>query len=172
MKKQQPTELATRCIHGGDTVDRATGAVMPPIHPSTTFRQPAFNEPGDYIYSRASNPTRDALERCVAELESGARALAYSAGQAATAAVLELLDAGDHIIAPADIYGGTLRLFNEVRARTSNLAVTYVDFADTHALEAAVTDRTRLLWLESPTNPLLNLVDICLLYTSPSPRDL
>lgn len=110
-KKSTRHKLATRCVHAGDTVDQATGAVMPPVVTSTTFRQPAFNEPGQYVYSRASNPTRDALERCVAELEGGARGLAFASGMAATATILELLDAGSHVIAPADIYGGTLRLF-------------------------------------------------------------
>jgi catechol 2,3-dioxygenase-like lactoylglutathione lyase family enzyme len=100
-------KLATRCIHAGDTVDPATGAVMPPIYTSTTFRQKAFGEPGDYVYSRVSNPTRDALERCVAALESGARGLAFSSGMAATSTVLELLDAGAHVDARRNDENGT-----------------------------------------------------------------
>jgi cystathionine gamma-lyase len=160
--KNQPEKprLATRCIHAGDTVDPATGAVMPAIYTSTTFRQTAFGESGEYFYSRSSSPTRNALERCVAELESGVRALAYPAGQAATAAVLDLLDAGDHILAPPDIYGGSLRLFNEVRKRTAGLSASYVDFSDPKKVEAAIRSETRLIWIETPTNPLLNIHDL------------
>lgn len=153
-------KMATRCIHAGDTVDSATGAVMPPIHTSTTFRQPAFNEPGEHVYARASNPTRDALERCVAELESGVRGLAFASGMAATANVLELLDTGDHVIVPADIYGGSLRLFRHVRTRTSGLEFSFVDFSDLENVERAIQPNTRLIWIETPTNPLLNIIDI------------
>jgi len=153
-------KLATRCIHAGNTVDAATGAVMPPIYTSTTFRQSAFNEPGEHVYARASNPTRDALERCVARLESGVRGLAFASGMAATANVLELLDAGEHVIAPADIYGGSLRLFKHVRTRTSGLEFSFVDFSDLANVERAIKPNTRLIWIETPTNPLLNIIDI------------
>jgi len=153
-------KLATRCIHAGNTVDAATGAVMPAIYTSTTFRQPAFNEPGEHVYSRASNPTRDAFERCVAELESGVRGLAFASGMAATANVLELLDAGEHVIAPADIYGGSLRLFKHVRTRTSGLEFSFLDFSDLANIERAIKPNTRLIWIETPTNPLLNIIDI------------
>lgn len=153
-------KLATRCIHAGDTVDSATGAVMPQICTSTTFRQTAFDEPGEHVYSRASNPTRDALERCVAALESGVRGLAYASGMAATAGVLELLDAGQHVIAPADIYGGSLRLFKQVRTRTSGLEFSFVDFSDLANVERAIRPNTRLIWIETPTNPLLNIIDV------------
>ncbi len=153
-------KLATRCIHAGDTVDPATGAVMPPIYTSTTFRQKAFGEPGDYVYSRASNPTRDALERCVAGLESGARGLAFSSGMAATSTVLELLDAGAHVIAPADIYGGTLRLFSQVRTRTAGLEFSFIDFCNPAEIEKAIRPTTRLFWVETPTNPLLRIMDL------------
>jgi cystathionine gamma-lyase len=158
--KGKEHKLATRCIHAGDTVDSATGAVMPPIVTSTTFKQKAFGEPGDYVYSRASNPTRDALERCVADLESGARGLAFSSGMAATATVLELLDAGAHVISPADIYGGTLRLFRQVRTRTSGLEFSFVDFCDPAEIEKAIRPTTRLIWVETPTNPLLRIFDL------------
>ena len=114
-------QLATRCIHGGATTDAATGAVMPPIVTSTTFAWEGFGQPREHIYTRSSNPTRDALERCVAELEGGARGLAFASGQAATAGVLDLLDAGSHVIAPLNFYGGTRRLFDEVRRRTGDL---------------------------------------------------
>jgi cystathionine gamma-lyase len=153
-------KLATRCIHAGETVDPATGAVMPPIYTSTTYRQPAFGEPGDYVYSRAANPTRDALERCVADLESGVRGLAFSSGMAATATVLELLDAGDHVLAPADMYGGTLRLFEQVRTRTSGLKFSFIDFSDPAGIEKTVRPETRLFWVETPTNPLLRILDL------------
>lgn len=154
------TDIATQCIHAGDTVDPATGAVMPPIVTSSTYRQTEFGAPMTYAYSRAANPTRDALERCVAELEGGERGVAYAAGMAATAGVLDLLDAGAHVVAPQDLYGGTLRLFNEVRTRSAKLRFTYVDFADLDAVAAAIRPQTRLIWLETPTNPLLKLIDL------------
>lgn len=152
--------IATQCIHAGNTVDPATGAVMPPIVTSSTYRQSSFGEPMAYAYSRAANPTRDALERCAAELEGGVRGVAYAAGMAATAGVLDLLDAGAHVVAPTDLYGGTLRLFNEVRTRSAKLGFTYVDFADLDAVAAAIQPQTRLIWLETPTNPLLKLIDL------------
>ena len=152
--------MATRCIHAGNTVDPATGAVMPPVYTSTTYRQQPFGESVAYAYSRVSNPTRDALERCVAELESGARGLAYASGMAATAGVLELLDAGAHVIAPADMYGGTLRLFSQVRTRTAGLKFSFIDFCDLDQMRAAIRPETRLLWIESPTNPLLRIIDL------------
>ena len=154
------TDFSTLCIHAGHTEDPATGAVMPPIHTSSTFRQRPFGEPGEYTYSRIANPTRDALERCVAELESGERGIAYASGMAAIAGVLDLLDAGSHVVAPLDLYGGSLRLFSEVRTRTSNLKFDFVDFCDPAAVAAAVRPDTRLLWIETPTNPLLKIVDI------------
>jgi cystathionine gamma-lyase len=153
-------QFATRCIHAGATTDSVTGAVMPPIVTSTTFAWEDQGHPREHIYTRSSNPTRNALERCVADLESGVRALAYSSGQAATAGVLDLLDAGSHVIAPRDFYGGTRRLFAEVRRRTSGLTFSFVDQADLAAIEAAIRPETRLLWIETPTNPLLRLVDL------------
>lgn len=153
-------DLATRCIHAGDTVDPATGAVMPAIYTASTYRQAQFGEPIEYAYSRASNPTRNALERCVADLESGVAAVAYAAGMAATAGVLDLLDSGSHVLAPVDIYGGSLRLFQEVRTRTAGLEFSFVDFTDLEAVAAAIRPDTRLVWVETPTNPLLKLVDL------------
>ncbi len=152
--------FATRCIHAGDTVDPATGAVMPPIVTSTTFEYARFGETRGHAYSRASNPTRDALERCVADLEGGKRALAYASGQAATAGVLDLLDAGAHVVAPRDFYGGTRRLFDEVRRRTAGLRFSFVDFCSLDEVAAALTPETRLFWIETPTNPLLRIIDI------------
>jgi cystathionine gamma-lyase len=154
------TKLATRCIHAGDTQDPVTGAVMPPIHTSVTFAYEEVGRSRGYIYGRAGNPTRDALERCVADLEGGVRALAFASGMAATATVLELLDAGAHVIAPLDGYGGTFRLLSEVRPRSAGLAVSFVDCCDLAAIEAAIRPETRLLWLETPTNPLLRIHDL------------
>lgn len=155
--KQGPS---TRCVHAGDTQDAATGAVMPPIHTSVTYAQEELGRDRGWVYSRSSNPTRDALERCLAELEGGARALAFASGMAATATVLELLDAGAHVIAPHDGYGGTWRLLTEVRPRSAGLAVSFVDCSDLAAIEAAIRPQTRLLWLETPSNPLLRLHDL------------
>ncbi|MSR08397.1 MAG: PLP-dependent transferase [Gammaproteobacteria bacterium] len=154
------SQFATRVIHAGQTTDAATGAVMPPIVTSTTFEWEALGQPREHIYTRSSNPTRDALERCVAELESGVRGLAYASGQAATAGVLDLLDAGSHVIAPLDFYGGTRRLFDQVRRRTSALDFSWVDMTDPAAVAAAVRPATKLIWIETPTNPLLKVTDL------------
>lgn len=154
------SQFATKVIHAGQTTDAATGAVMPPIVTSTTFEWEALGQPRGHVYTRSSNPTRDALERCVAELESGVRGLAYASGQAATAGVLDLLDAGSHVIAPLDFYGGTRRLFDQVRRRTSALDFSWVDMTDPSAVAAAVRPTTKLIWIETPTNPLLNVTDI------------
>lgn len=154
------TGFETRVIHAGNTTDAATGAVMPPIVTSTTFEWEGLGQPREHVYTRASNPTRNALERCVAELESGTRALAYASGQAATAGILDLLDAGSHVIAPLDFYGGTRRLFELVRSRTSGLEFSFVDMSDPARVSAAVRPATKLIWIESPTNPLLKITDI------------
>lgn len=151
---------ATRCIHAGDTVDPATGAVMPPIHTSVTFAQEELGATRGYVYTRAGNPTRDALERCLADLEGGARALAFASGMAATATALELLDAGSHIIAPHDGYGGTFRILSEVRSRSAALQVSFVDCCDPGAIDKAIRPETKMLWLETPTNPLLRIQDL------------
>ncbi|MCK6370941.1 MAG: PLP-dependent aspartate aminotransferase family protein [Gammaproteobacteria bacterium] len=159
-KTSRKPALATRCIHAGDTVDPATGAVMPPIHTSVTYAQPELGRDLGYVYGRASNPTRDAVERCLADLEGGTRALAFASGMAATATVLELLDAGSHLIAPFDGYGGTYRILSEVRPRSAGLAVSFVDCCDLGAIERAIRPATKLLWLETPTNPLLRIQDL------------
>ena len=152
--------FATRCIHAGHTQDPATGAVMPPIHTSVTFAQEAVGQHRGYVYSRAANPTRDALERCLAELEGGHRALAFASGMAATATALELLDAGAHLIAPLDGYGGTYRILSEVRPRSAGLRVSFVDCCDLGEIERAIRPETRMLWLETPSNPLLRIQDL------------
>lgn len=156
----EPPRFATQCIHAGETVDPVTGAVMPAIFTSTTFEYEAFGQARPHVYARSSNPTRDALEDCVAALEGGARALAYASGQAATAGVLDLLDAGSHVIAPVDFYGGTRRLFHEVRRRVAGLDFSFVDMTDVACVAAAIRPDTRLIWVETPTNPLLRLVDL------------
>lgn len=159
------SQFETRVIHAGQTTDAATGAVMPPIVTSTTFEWEALGQPREHIYARSSNPTRDALERCVAELESGVRGLAYASGQAATAGILDLLDAGSHVIAPLDFYGGTRRLFDQVRRRISGLDFTFVDMTDPARVAAAVRPATKLIWVETPTNPLLKITDIAAIVT-------
>jgi cystathionine gamma-lyase len=158
--RDRKLKAATRCIHAGDTVDAATGAVMPPIHTSVTFAQEELGVTRGYVYTRAGNPTRDALERCLAELEGGARALAFASGMAATATALELLDSGAHVIAPLDGYGGTFRILSEVRPRSAGLRVSFVDCCDLGAIERAIRPETRMLWLETPTNPLLRIQDL------------
>lgn len=150
----------TQCIHAGDTIDPLTGAVMPAIYPSSTYKQEAFGAWGDYAYSRNANPTRAALERCVAELESGTSAFAFASGMAASAAVLELLPAGSHMVASRGMYGGSFRLFNRVRRHSQDLKTDFVDCSDLAAVEAAIKPDTKLLWLESPVNPTLQIVDI------------
>ena len=153
-------KLDTLCIHAGQTIDPATGAVMPPIYTSTTFEHEAFGQAGAYAYSRGANPTRGALERCVAELEGGARGFAYASVMAATAAVLELLAAGSHVITQRGIYGGTLRLFNQVRRHSAGLDFTFVDFYDLDRVASLLRSETQLIWVETPANPLLDVVDL------------
>jgi cystathionine gamma-lyase len=153
-------KFATQCIHAGQAPDPSTGAVMPPIYTTSTYAQSSPGVHKGYDYSRTNNPTRAAYERCVAALEGGVRGFAFASGMAATSTLLELLDAGSHIIATDDIYGGTFRLFERVRRRTAGLEVSFVDLSDLTALAAAVRPNTRLIWIETPTNPTLRLVDI------------
>jgi len=153
-------KFATQCIHAGQAPDPSTGAVMPPIYTTSTYAQSSPGVHKGYDYSRTNNPTRAAYERCVAALEGGVRGFAFASGMAATSTLLELLDAGSHIIATDDIYGGTFRLFERVRRRTAGLEVSFVDLSDMTALAAAVRPNTRLIWIETPTNPTLRLVDI------------
>ncbi|WP_058833860.1 cystathionine gamma-synthase [Luteimonas abyssi] len=152
--------LATLAIHGGQRPDPSTGAVMPPIYATSTYAQSSPGEHQGFEYSRTHNPTRFAYERCVAALEGGSRGFAFASGMAATATVLELLDAGSHVIAMDDVYGGTYRLFERVRRRTAGLQVSWVDLSDPAAFEAAIRPDTRMVWIETPTNPMLKLVDI------------
>ena len=152
--------FATRCIHAGQEPDPSTGAVMPPIYTTSTYAQSSPGVHKGYDYSRTRNPTRNAWERCIADLEGGVRGFAFASGMAATSTVIELLDAGSHIVAMDDLYGGTFRLFERVRRRTSNLDITFADLSSMEALQAAVRPKTRMIWIETPTNPTLRLVDI------------
>ena len=152
--------IATRVIHGGQAPDPATGAVMPPIYATSTFAQESPGVHKGLDYGRSHNPTRWALERCVADLESGSAAYAFASGLAAIAAVLELLPAGSHIVAGDDMYGGTYRLFERVRRASSGHDFTYVDLTDPLALANALRPETKMVWVETPTNPMLKLADL------------
>ena len=152
--------FATRCIHAGQAPDPSTGAVMPPIYTTSTYAQSSPGVHKGYDYSRTSNPTRGAWERCIADLEGGVSGFAFASGMAATSTLLELLDAGSHIVAMNDLYGGTFRLFERVRRRSANLDITFADLAEPGALANAVRPDTRMIWIETPTNPTLRLVDI------------
>ncbi|AML59247.1 Cystathionine gamma-lyase [Serratia rubidaea] len=153
------TKFATQTVHAGYTPD-ATGAVMPAIYATSTYAQPAPGEHTGYEYSRSGNPTRSALENAIAELENGSRGYAFASGLAACSTVLELLDQGSHLVAVDDLYGGTYRLLEKVRSRTAGLRVTYVTPGDTAALEQAIEADTKMIWVETPTNPLLKLADL------------
>ena len=152
--------LSTRVIHGGQFPDPATGAVMPPIYATSTYVQQSPGVHKGLDYGRSHNPTRWALERCVADLESGSQGFAFASGMAAISTVLELADSGSHIIAGDDMYGGTYRLFERVRKRSAGHQFTYVDLTDPAALLAALRPETRMVWLETPTNPMLKLADL------------
>ena len=153
-------DFATRCVHAGQAPDPTTGAVMMPIYTTSTFVQQSPGVHKGFDYARTKNPTRMAFERCIADLEGGSAAFAFASGLAAIASVLECLDHGAHIVAVDDLYGGTRRLFERVRKRSAGLDATYIDLSDTAALEAAIRPDTRLVWVETPTNPLLKLVDL------------
>jgi cystathionine gamma-lyase len=152
--------LSTRVIHGGQSPDPGTGAVMPPIYATSTFVQESPGVHKGLDYGRSHNPTRWALERCVADIESGSAAFAFASGLAAIAAVLELLPAGSHIVAGDDMYGGTYRLFERVRRVSAGHAFTYVDMTDPLALAGALRPETKMVWVETPTNPMLKLADL------------
>jgi len=152
--------FATRTIHGGQSPDPLTGAVMVPIYATSTYAQASPGVHKGYDYARTKNPTRLAFERCIADLESGAAGFAFASGLAGIATVFELLDTGAHIVATDDLYGGTYRLIERVRRRSAGLAATFVDFTDLAAVAAAIRPETRMLWVESPTNPLLRVIDL------------
>jgi len=153
-------KFATRAIHAGQEPDPTTGAIMQPIYATSTYVQESPGVHKGYEYSRTQNPTRMAYERCVADLESGEHGFAFASGMAATGTILELVDTGSHIIAMDDLYGGTRRLFSGVRERSAGLDFSYVDLSDPDAAAAALRDDTAMVWIETPTNPLLKLVDL------------
>jgi cystathionine gamma-lyase len=152
--------IATRVIHGGQAPEPSTGAVMPPIYATSTFAQESPGVHKGLDYGRSHNPTRWALERCVADIESGGAAFAFASGLAAISAVLELLPAGSHIVAGDDMYGGTYRLFERVRRHSAGLEFTYVDLTDPLAVAGALRPETKMVWVETPTNPMLKLADL------------
>jgi len=152
--------LATRAIHAGQQPDPSTGAIMTPIYASSTYVQRSPGDHRGWEYSRSHNPTRDAYEKCVADLESGVRGFAFASGMAATATILELLNAGDHVVAGDDLYGGTFRLFHRVRKRSAGLQFTFARLDEPGELERAMRPETKLVWVETPTNPMLKIVDI------------
>ena len=152
--------FATRTIHAGQAPDPTTGAIMPPIYATSTYVQESPGVHKGYEYSRSQNPTRMAYERCIADLESGARAFAFASGLAGMATVLDLLESGSHVICGDDLYGGSYRLFENVRRQSAGLSFSFIDMADPKAVEAAVLPETKLIWLETPTNPLLKLIDL------------
>ena len=160
MSSKDTHGLGTRAIHAGQSPDPSTGAVMMPIYATSTYAQASPGVQQGYESSRSHNPTRFAYERCVAALEGGTQGYAFASGLAATSTVLDALDSGSHVICMDDVYGGTYRLFERVRRRSAGLDFSFVDLNDMAALEAAVTPATRMIWCETPTNPLLKIVDI------------
>jgi len=152
--------FGTRAIHAGQEPDPATGAIMTPIYATSTYVQQAPGVHKGYEYSRSQNPTRKAYEQCVASLEGGVRGFAFASGLAAMSTTLELLDSGDHVIAGDDLYGGSFRLFERVRKRSANLNFTFLEIGDAGGLRRALTPRTKMIWVETPSNPLLKITDI------------
>ena len=153
-------KFETKVIHAGQAPDPQTGAVMTPIYATSTYAQKSPGEHKGFDYARTRNPTRDALEACLAELESGFAGFAFASGMAAIGTVLELLDSGSHIVAMDDLYGGSYRILERVRKKSAGLQATFTDLSVTENLERAIKPNTRMLWVESPTNPLLKLVDL------------
>lgn len=150
----------TRVIHAGQHPDPSTGAIMPPIFQTSTYVQSSPGVHKGYEYSRSQNPTREALERCVADLEGGRRGYAFASGLAGMSTVLELLDSGAHVIASDDLYGGSFRLFERVRKRSMGLEVSFIDMSDAQAVRKALRPNTKMVWVETPSNPLLKLIDL------------
>ena len=152
--------FSTRAIHAGQTPDPATGAIMTPIYATSTYVQESPGKHKGYDYSRSINPTRLAYEKCIADLESGTRGFAFASGLAAMSTALELMESGSHVIVSDDLYGGTFRLFDKVRRRSANLDFTYVDLTDASRLEKEIKKNTRMVWIETPSNPLLKIIDL------------
>src|SRR6478735_6801065 len=160
MTSDKDLHLDTLAIHAGQSPDPSTGAVMTPIYATSTYVQKSPGVHQGFEYSRSHNPTRFAYERCVYGLEGGRQGYAFASGLAATATVLDVLDSDSHVVCMDDVYGGTYRLFERVRRRSAGLDFSFVDLNDMAAVEAAVTPKTKLIWCETPTNPLLKIVDI------------
>src|ERR1700716_3134663 len=160
MTRSNRLDFATRCIRAGQEPDLSTGAVMMTICATSTYVQQSPGVNKGYDYARTKNPTRMAFERCIADLEGGTSAFAFASGLAAISTTLECLDHGSHIVAVDDLYGGSRRLFERVRKRSMGLEASYVDLTDADALEAAIRPNTRMVWIETPTNPVLKLVDL------------
>src|SRR5213082_3923937 len=158
MKKQH--EFATRAIHAGQEPDPSTGAIMTPIYATSTYVQESPGKHKGYDYARSINPTRLAYEKCIADLKSGTRGFPFSSGLAATATALDALDSGSHVVVSDDLYGGTFRLFEKVRRRSADLDFTYVDLTDASRFEREIKPNTRMVWIETPSNPLLKLIDL------------
>ncbi len=163
MSNEREKGFATRAIHVGQEPDRTTGATIVPIYQTSTYTQEAPGRNKGYEYSRTGNPTRAALEECVAALEGAEHGLAFASGLAATTAVMSLLSPGDHVVAGDDLYGGSYRLFDKVLQKSNGLDFTFVDTTDPASVEAALRPETKLLWVETPTNPMLTLSDVALL---------
>ena len=153
-------KFETKVIHAGQAADAQTGAVMTPIYATSTYAQSSPGEHKGFDYARTRNPTRDALEKCLAELESGDAGFAFASGMAAIGTVLELLDSGSHVVAMHDLYGGSYRILERVRKRSAGLQATFADLSDVRNLEKSIRENTRMVWVESPTNPLLKIVDL------------
>lgn len=158
--KKNSDAIATQVIHGGQKPDPSTGAIMTPIYATSTYVQESPGQHKGYEYSRTQNPTREAWEACMAVLEAGDRGFAFASGMAAIATIVEMLDQGSHILAADDLYGGTIRLFDKVRRRSAGLQVDYVDCTDVDSLRQHFRANTKMVWLETPSNPLLKLIDI------------
>jgi cystathionine gamma-lyase len=153
-------KFETKVIHAGQQPDPQTGAVMTPIYATSTYAQSSPGEHRGYDYARTRNPTRDALEACLAALEGGHAGFAFASGMAAIGTVLELLDAGSHVVAMHDLYGGSYRILERVRKRSANMQASFIDLTDSNTLEKALRPNTRMVWVETPTNPLLKVVDL------------
>ena len=159
-KDDQSYQFATKAIHSGQEPDPTTGAVIGPIYATSTYAQESPGVFKGYDYSRTSNPTRKSLEDCIADLESGGAGFAFASGMAATATILEMLDSGDHVISMDDVYGGTYRLFENVRKRSAGIEFSFANLSDPESLEANLKENTKMIWVESPSNPLLKIVDL------------
>src|SRR6478672_11868316 len=160
MTRSNRLDFATRCIHAGQEPDPTTGAVMMPIYATSTYVQQSPGVHKGYDYARTQNPTRMAFERCIADLEGGRAAFAFASGLSAIATTLDCLEHGSHIIAVDDLYGGSRRLFERVRKRSAGIEMSYLDLTEADRLESAIKPNTKLVWIETPTNPTLKLVDL------------